>query len=474
MKLEVHLKRKKPDGWKWGALCKRGFQLCTLNKKIVTLELLDLPGERMSDLALMLKNKFEKASFREWSARVKSNYKAIQGSGKYKTYEEYIDRVKELLKEFKTGQKEAKECKEEIIKAYKDFLPLVRAKRVAYYAPSTIRLTEDGLLVPADDADEFKEVLDHGFDEPKDHKLELKTKEKDLEPSLENGDEQEPRSLRNVYIGLSDAEFAPLPEEAFTDGAEELAGMFEAAYNRYYETIMAKLVEKLRNVNQVYYLVDVLNLLRDGREKMDLEKRFGSSFFKLFRKPQSTTPIISDAVDWFSELFNSVKKICLVATQADKVPLFQWKRDDKGGSRDEQGKKADETEKIKKLREKHPNMDNIKKLLESLFAVTIKNNLGVDIKKEMFVCSAIVSTVPGAPLSGQGDTLRAYWKDDGELKYKLRPPVPENWPSLDDLWKRLETYPYEMPKRCLNSVDPRVSALPQYNLADIAKSMLEL
>ena len=459
MKLEVHLKRKKPDGWKWGALCKRGFQLCTLNKKIVTLELLDLPGERMSDLALMLKKEFEKASFREWSTRVESKYKGIQGDDKYKTYEEYIDRVKKILKGFKDGQKKNEECWAEIIKAYKEFLPLIRVNRVAYYAPSTIRLTEDGMLVPAKDADEFKLALENGLEEKKNHTLVLDKKE---------GEESQ---HRDVYIGLSDAQFAPLPQEAFDDGSEQqIVAGFEKAYDKYYEKIIKQLSEKLKNVNQVYYLVDVLNLLRDGREKMDLEKRFGSSFFKLFRRPQSNT-LIGEAVDWFSELFNSVKKICLVATQADKVPIWKWDRNDDGKIIDDARKEVDDSDKdkIRSLRKSHPNVENIKGLLKSLFGVTIKNELGSDIGKEMFVCSAITSTVC------VGDNkLEAYWQDEKTKEAKQREPVPKAWPTYDEEWAPETTFKYERPKRCLRSVDPRVSALPHANLDEIVKSMLEI
>lgn len=462
IKMKVHLSKvNPPSGWFKGV--KKTF---TAQEKIVSLEVLDLPGERLSDLALMVEEKFKRATFRKWSLRVEGAYKSIDKSenSKWKSYTAYLDEVKEILehltndlkiidesgddKSVKAKRKDGlnKQHKSRILEAYKKFLPLIREGRVVYYAPSTIRLTEDGKLVPARSAEGFHDSLMSGLKVTEDGKL----------TPLAQGEES--KDTRKIYIGLAEDEFAPLPREAFKDDKYKgLRDSFEDSYNKYYEKIVEPIVKRLEDAQKVYYLVDVLNLLRDGREKKDAEKRFAESFFKVLGRRPSTVPLIAGMIDTCASLFTSVKKVFLVATQADKVLV----RKDK--LRDEHQKKiADD------------NLKNMKELTKSLAMNEILDAMGEDVKVQTDVCAAIDSTK-----TTEDGGLEAYWESGPKAGICSRepgqpPPVPQSWPDLDSNWEPAETFKYERPKRCLKSVDPGVSPLSQFNVAAIAKSLLEI
>ena len=460
IKMEVHLSKvNPPSGWLKGI--KKVF---TAQKKIVSLEMLDLPGERLSDLALMVEEKFKRATFRKWSLRVEGAYKSIDKSenSKWKSYAAYLDEVKEILEHLTNDLKEIdesgddksvkakrkdglnKQCKSRILEAYKKFLPLLRESRVVYYAPSTIRLTEDGKLVPARSAEGFHDSLMSGLKVTEDGKL----------TPLAQGEES--KDTRKIYIGLAEDEFAPLPREAFEDDKYKgLRDSFEDSYNKYYKQIVAPIVERLKDTQKVYYLVDVLNLLRDGREKTDAEKRFAESFFKVLGRRPSTVPLIAGMIDTCASLFTSVKKVFLVATQADKVLIC------KNLVSDEYQKKiADD------------NLKNMKELTKSLAMNEIQDAMGEDVEVQTDVCAAINSTK-----ATEDGRLAAYWESDPKAGISSRelgqpPPVPKSWPDLDSKWEPAETFKYERPKRCLRSVDPGTTPLQQFNVAAIAKSLL--
>lgn len=463
IKMEVHLSKVEKQGLK--NKCKEVF---LRQKKIVNLEILDLPGERLSDLAQMVDEKFKKATFRMWSLRVERAYKSIEKPehSQWNSYNAYIEKVKGILEDLKNEVKGIdgknveesvkateksnahKLCKKRIIEAYKKFLPLIRDSRVVYYAPSTIRLTDDGKLVPASNAEKFHDALMSGLKVTDDGKL---------MPLAPEDKSEMANNIRHVWIGLKDDEFAPLPREVFEDDQfKDLQESFEDSYNKYYEQIVEPIVKRIMGASKVYYLVDVLNLLRDGREKKDAEVRFSEMFFKVLGKRPSNVPVFGGMIDWFSSLFSSVKKICLVATQADKAGLRKFIRSEDG--------------KVQGITASY-NVINMRKLMESLAKNNIRNAIGRDIAVESLVCAAITSTS-----CTEDGRLEAYWKNDAisTTSPGQPPPVPEDWPDLDSKWEPLVTFKYERPKRCLRAVDPGVSPLPQFNLANIAKSLLDI
>ena len=388
-------------------------------------------------------------------------------NSKWKSYTAYLDEVKEILehltndlkiidesgddKSVKAKRKDGlnKQYKSRILEAYKKFLPLIRESRVVYYAPSTIRLTEDGKLVPARSAEGFHDSLMSGLKVTEDGKLTPLAPEERF--TMMN-------DVRHVCIGLAEDEFAPLPREAFEDDKwKGLRNSFEDSYNKYYKKIVAPIVERLKDAQKVYYLVDVLNLLRDGREKTDAEKRFAESFFKVLGRRPSTVPWIGGALDICASWFTSVKNVFLVATQADKVVC------------NEDYVKNEDQKTLARA-----NLGNMKKLTESLAMNEILDAMGEDVKVQTDVCAAINSTK-----TTEDGGLEAYWESGPKAGICSRepgqpPPVPQSWPDLDSNWEPAETFKYERPKRCLKSVDPGVSPLSQFNVAAIAKSLLEI
>ena len=94
-------------------------------------------------------------------------------------------------------------------------------------------------------------------------------------------------------LGLDEGEFAPLPEFVWRDQNWKkwrcVVQKFHKAYKRYYSRIMKPLVTWCKDVDQLYYLVDVLTILKDGREALSIQENFGKMVLGFFSNKMPKT-----------------------------------------------------------------------------------------------------------------------------------------------------------------------------------------
>lgn len=397
----------------WSVLKMRVFLKHRGNRKskIVNLEILDLPGERVADFIMVNKETKKPLSFKEWSISVWDSY-------------ERPEELRQYLSGLSTMDVSVKNDSDIFVR-YKDFLATLYSKKSIFFAPSTVRLDERGNLLFSGGTmsfDDFKEMLQKHTRFMEKNGTEFNAFVKEIEQLLSAKDYSEakckevftqfegivPGAFKELkdgclrikvdfrkmldysLVGLNGCEFAPLPEDVFERKEWKLVvDRFSKAYERYYQTIVSPLIDWCKDIDQAYYLVDILGILRKGRPALDYESNFGRRILEVFKwtysKITGVGPILDNLPSWSR---SRVKKVCLVATQSDKAKV---KRDD--GVDNE-------------------NVKRIESLLKELHGSSVRDIMGIpDDKIKVIACAAISSKE--APCTTD---------------------VPEEWPALNEDW----------------------------------------
>lgn len=211
---------------------------------------------------------------------------------------------------------------------------------------------------------------------------------------------------------------------------QEIVRDFERAYKRYMEyACIASIVKWMSSVDQLYYLVDVLELLHTGGEcwrgvndQIDLALTAG--FFRRWAKMRGFLDLLSR---------NSISKICAVATQVDRVRLTE------------------------------DNTKNIERLLELLLGTAFAG-LPRQIERKFIVCSAVVSTDKAK--EGSGDTdVSGTAVIDGKIRY--------SWPTspVPDSFDFDKAYFWPRPNPVF-SLGRNVKSPEQYRLDEVVREIL--
>lgn len=363
----------------------------------VVLDILDIPGERVADFLMAEK------TFKEWSVALNKKFRANSQYGKYLTEVH--------------AQKDP--TVETIVEAYKDFLVSIYNSKSTYYTPSTVRLTQDGNTFTAKSEKELRDWL------------------------------------AQRAVGLRDNEFAPLPPEVFDAKGQEkekwakVIASFVHSYRRYNKEVLKPLLNWIWDVDQVYYLCDILSLLRHGRSAYDLEALFGEVVFHEFRKeksPYAGIGVLCDA--WHKITKTEVDQVHLVVTKADRVPF----------------------KKVVSASGK-TNAMCLADLMSQLHRPSVGHyNLICDTP---IVCAAMPS-VSGYDRGGEGGPIGRFNKDNyNDSGAKDVPDVPERWPTDPNVeWKPEETYKYLSPS-FINKIDLRTAPVPSINLELVLKCILK-
>lgn len=328
----------------------------------IFLEVLDIPGERVSDIVTMWGH-----TYVEWSETL---FDVHSGTCSRDTlaFRQYVSEVDEAL-----SHGDEQTAKVRICDSYRKFLAHQVWNYSPFLTPSEALLDANGKIV---------EIL----------------------PS--NDSEEE------ICSKLHDVTFAPLPTKALKNkGNRRIVRAFERAYKRYMEHVgIAGIVKWMSSVDQLYYLVDVLEILHTGGEcwrgvNDQIELALASGFSR------HRGSKIRGFLDLLSMSRNSVSKICAVATQVDRARLTE------------------------------DNTKNIERLLELLFG-TVFAGLPRKIDRKFIVCSAVVSTDKAE--EGNGDTdVSGTAVIDGEVQHSWpTSPVPDQfdfnreyfWPKPDPVF----------------------------------------
>ena len=246
-------------------------------RRKVCLRILDIPGERFSDLGTM-----HGLSFGEWSCEL-DRYWRETPSESSRAHAIYAKKVKGLLAELDRLGDGAESVLDQVAKAeracmagYRDFLRDRRDSCSQFLTPSTYVMPDSSMPAAA-------------------------------------------RELREDEL-YGDCGFVPLPKEAFGmkgRGVELLVKRFGAAYREYKANLRVDEIAKwLETANQAYYLVDVLAILQNGKSaKEGVESQVGNVGERLFSNRGD--PLCKKA--WKFLFKTQVSRFCAIVTQSDRT-----------------------------------------------------------------------------------------------------------------------------------------------------------
>lgn len=302
------------------------------------IELLDLPGERVGDLTMANK------SYREWCEWMSANFGSqYSANGRYL---EYLGKAKDGVA-----------SPDDLFAAYKHFLLDEYNDFFPWIVPSIVKLTEEG-------------------------------KGTGLQ-----------KELAERPLGLSKADqFAPVPVEWFdrTHEKHEWTQKFADAYDQYKAKIVDPISAWLNEADQLVYLVDVLNVLKCGKEVYNQEQKFGSAVLKPFswHKTYGFGGVIRDCLS--NLLKTRIKNAFLVVTKKDLA--------------------VSETS------------DNLRKLADELLGKELrglKDGIG---ERNIKACAAVDTVRSKRDESGCEKMYAKTSPKEPETEYR-QVNVPESWPS---------------------------------------------
>lgn len=225
----------------------------------VLLELMDLPGERVADLAMANK------SYREWCEWMNRVFVEEKSSPSYCGYLEKADDATTA---------------EELFDAYKHHLVNEVENYSPWVTPSIVKLTNG-------EAGRFERVV---WDRP---------------------------------LGVDPAsQFVPLPNAAFKKDhrLNRFVKEFSRGYEKYRKALVAPIRDWLEEADRLVYLVDVLGILKKGVSAYNAECTFGSDVVGMFRRSKTRVPVFGSIWDVLAGLFRTrINSAHLVATKADLV-----------------------------------------------------------------------------------------------------------------------------------------------------------
>ena len=255
--------------WRQHLVLKRECAGKTARKRFY-LEVMDLPGERVSDFPMIGR------SYREWCGWFEDSFGGVSGSsGNYMAYAKELD-----------GCRDA----DAAIAAYKKFLAAELAMLALSVTPSVVKLDRNG--------DNLRPVAGG--------------------PSLRDG---YLAALEGRCVGLSEeSQFVPVTLSWLEKHGKDGAARFRKAYDSYKREVVDPVADWLSSANQVYYFVDVLGILSRGPEVYNSEKKFGTVVLGHFRRHEPSNPLLRVVSNVIRSFFTtSVDTVHVVAPKIDRV-----------------------------------------------------------------------------------------------------------------------------------------------------------
>ncbi len=312
-------------------------------RRDVLLEVLDLPGERVADFPMIGR------SYRDWCEWMGHSFGGVFGASDH--YKDYCAAA--------AGATE----QQELYAAYRRFLAAEHAACSLSLTPSIVKLGRDAVFRTGDSGEAFF------------------------------------ANIADVPLGLdAEQQFVPLPPTCFKADApcRKWLRSFERSYDAYRRAIVDPIGDWLRDVNQLFYFVDVLGLLQRGPDVYNAEKAFGAQALRMFARPDSSNGLVRGLqrlLDTF--LRTRVDGATVVATKADLV-----------------------------LSEE--NRSHMKNLARRMFG-NVLMSLGLDARQtEVLSCAAVKTTDEYGREKALGARLDGM---SGELTTYLATDVPDDWPD---------------------------------------------
>ena len=243
----------------------------------VLLEIMDIPGERISDFSMFGK------SYEQWCGWMESELAGPGGT--YSAYRGYLATAKGLSPSDPAAAKTA------LFDAYRGFLADEWANYSIHIVPSVVKLELDGTKHGGVSRQDFAE------------------------------------SIRSVPLGIRDKkgdlrEFVPLPVSCFQPDSpwKPLIREFADAYARYVKTVVRPIEDWLGGASKLYYLVDVLSLLQAGPRAWSAERSYGDAAIGMLCRRRSGNILKRLGTGMLGLLVQTkIHSVGVVATKADLI-----------------------------------------------------------------------------------------------------------------------------------------------------------
>lgn len=341
------------------------------------LEFYDFPGERTADAPMMGK------SYRQWSEEMFSEFRR--------------DSKRSLVQGFLSSLDSAKEGQPpepaRLIESYKVALAALILKFQPLVSPSTFLVDVDGNEAPwKNNAEELAE---------------------------------------GRYAGLKDAEFAPLPEDAFTKWPSVVQA-FEQAYTTYQDKVVKPFMDNLKSCHHLIFLADIADIadiLGSGPAKLhDTQIILQGVLENIVIGRGWGSKAYDNSVGWlFGHKLEAVHKVAFVAAKADKIHELD--------------------------------QDRLKVLLRRMTESKFRNAAVGDC--DYFTCKAVISASPSADHPEKRLLIGSPINQKEQVCEVPVPELPDDWP-ID--WKVAKYHFADFHPRI-----PRVHGMPprQAGLAEI-------
>lgn len=244
----------------------------------LTVEFLDIPGERVADILTM-----QDASFEGWSNIVWKDNMANNSIAVGEAFGVYQNQCIEYRRKLAEGICFVDDVGEAICEAYKQFVATQYRHHHPFITPSVMLMDSCGRQIDVGE-------------------------EKDIE---------------NIAKGLNDVDFAPLPASFFGETSKDVRSLVEKFTEAYQNcrkrTKVEELVKWFACVDQVYYLVDVLTMLQ-CKEDCRLES--------VVRQIGHVFPMRAEGGGrclWNAVRRPRISRVCAVATQIDRTNVTRDK-----------------------------------------------------------------------------------------------------------------------------------------------------
>jgi len=236
------------------------------NRKI-TLQILDVPGERLSDLSMSSRN------YRNWCRIVcQRHHEDTSIAFRWKEYEQEVKTRLAEIKESAKDPQEVASLDEFLRNAYGKFVTGQIDDCVPYITPS-------GFVLP-------------------------------------DGDES---SAKRLPSGVFECGFVPLPESFFGSknrNVRTLLRNYDKAYDAYKKQFrIDEIARWLETANQAFYLVDILDILQKGGKALNGVRHQIESIVMNFVEGSDNFCMRT----WRFLCKTQIRKLCAVATQVDRT-----------------------------------------------------------------------------------------------------------------------------------------------------------
>lgn len=261
-----------------GGFYRKMLDMLVPSKRKVMLEIVDIPGERVSDFPMYGR------SFDEWSQLMLKTFSSLSG------YEEYIKYC------HRDGITKA-----EIIDAYKVLVTQIcaNAGACAIVTPSDLKLSF---------TDDVSEAEFAGMGEEERRKVQSRR--------FRSG-----RTYEELLAAMRAAPLDFAPVDSGTDA--KIRADFADAYERYKAEKVNAIFEWVQSATHILYLVDILDMLRKGSEVYNMEQEFGNSVLRMLGEFVDSRPKI---LRFFIKNTNHLlKKLAVVVTKSDLACSAEYK-----------------------------------------------------------------------------------------------------------------------------------------------------